>query len=160
SGATGLYGANTIAGAVNFQTLSPTLQNHLTVEGGYGSFNKGVAGAIAPGTIGKLRYPLPGAAQSTDGELGPPHIQQPELLTSPAGKCPGGVNSIPSITNADKAGCTYSVSGTYLLRNYVGKLQYSFDPKTQVQFTGYIATMWANSSGNGDTDYDPANNQT
>ena len=48
SGATGLFGATTIAGAVNFQTINPTQQNHVSVTEGVGSNNKAMTGLLEP----------------------------------------------------------------------------------------------------------------
>ena len=39
-------------------------------------------------------------------------------------------------------------------RNFVGKLVYSFSPKTTLQFTAYSANDWSNSTGEGDNDYE------
>ena len=157
SGASGLYGANTIAGAVNFQTINPTAEKRVNALQGYGSFAKAMTGLTSTGTIGHLGYALAYGVQGTDGELGPPAlITQTGLLTSAQNNCPAGVNSLPSVSQADLAGCTYTVSGAYSMRNAVAKLNYAFDNKTSLQFTGYNATMYAQSSGNGDTDFNTA----
>jgi outer membrane receptor protein involved in Fe transport len=154
SGATGLYGANTIAGAVNMQTLNPTPDKHATILQGFGSFNKYMSGISATGTVGKLGYAFATAQQFTDGELGPARIQQTGLTSSAVSNCPNSpLNTIPSVSALDKAACTYLVAGTYVLRNDLAKVVWTMSPKTTLTGTAYVATMWANSTGNGDTDF-------
>lgn len=152
SGATGLYAAPTIAGAVNFQTLTPTRTAQFTAEQGAGSFGKLLSGVQATGTLGKLGYAMAYGVQGTSGELvGNP--TQTNLLSNPSQCGPTITDALPSIKQADIAGCSYAVNGDYLLRNAVGKLSYNLSPTTNVQATVYNATMWANSPGNGDTDF-------
>jgi outer membrane receptor protein involved in Fe transport len=152
SGATGLYGTATIAGAVDFQTVNPTRTAQSLFTQGIGNDGKEMSGLQFTGSIGKLGYAAAYGVEGTDGELSG-NITQSGLLTSPSGSCPGGVNSLPSTRAADVSGCTYAVSGDYDLRNAVGKLTYDFSPRTSVALTTYNATDWADSSGNGDTDY-------
>ena len=157
SGATGLYGVPTIAGAVNFETLNPTPTDHFTVTQGYGDLGKAMTGLSATGTAGRLGYALAYGVQGTDGELGPEPITQWGLLGSGADNCgPGNANTSagePTLRQSDVAYCSYQVSGEYLNRNVLGKLTYQFDSKTSLLLAAYNASMWADSSGNGDTDY-------
>ncbi|HEY2474615.1 MAG TPA: TonB-dependent receptor, partial [Candidatus Cybelea sp.] len=69
SGATGLFGATTIAGAVNFQTVNPTPENHLSITQGVGSNDKAMTGLLGTGTIGKLGYAVAWGTQGTTGNF-------------------------------------------------------------------------------------------
>ena len=152
SGATGLYGAPTIAGAVNFLTITPTRTPQFTAEQGFGSFGKMLSGLQATGSAGKLGYAVAYGTMGTSGELtGNP--TQTNLLSNPSQCGPTITDSLPSIKAADIAACSYTVNGDYLLRNAIAKLAYQLTPSTNVQGTFYDATMWAYSPGNGDTDY-------
>lgn len=142
SGANVLYGADTIAGAVNFQTLDPTAHPHTVLEQGVGNDGKMLTGLEATGTTsnGKLGYAFAHGVEGTYGNFAPQQITQTGLLA-------------PDFTSANAAANTYSVSGNYLLRNDLLKLRYSFDPTTQLTMTAYAANSWDDKSGNGDTDY-------
>ncbi len=173
SGATGLYAVPVLSGAVNFETLNPTSQPHTTLTQGYGDFSKTLSAGSFTGTIGRLGYAGAYGVQGTDGMLGPAPIFQSGLLNAGQSRCPGSPTATtyvglinanpnfnggaipPSITAADKAACTYNVSGQYLSRNALGKFTYQLGPRTSVLATVYNATIWADSTGNGDTDFIP-----
>jgi outer membrane receptor protein involved in Fe transport len=165
SGATGLFGATTIAGAVNFQTINPTQGNHLSVMQGVGSDTKAMTGILGTGTIGKLGYAIAWGSQGTTGSFPGGYIQQTALLQTsvvhPGVGPPYGPASLaspppPDLTHANAYNLVnyYPVSGGYTQYNFVGKLVYNFSPKTTLQFTAYSANDWANSTGNGDNDYE------
>ena len=154
SGATGLYGAPTVAGSIDFQTITPTRTPQTTFETGIGSFGKTLEGIQATGTVGKLGYALAYGAQGTQGELVTSSPQW-NLLSNPSNCNPNDTNSLPSIKQSDIAACSYQVDGNYLLRNAVGKLTYQLTPSTSLLTTVYNATVYADSSGNGDTDFVP-----
>ncbi|MBV8343533.1 MAG: TonB-dependent receptor [Candidatus Eremiobacteraeota bacterium] len=157
SGATGLFGATTIAGAVNFLTINPTQGNHLSVTQGVGSDNKAMTGLLGTGTIGHLGYAVAWGTQGTTGNFPGGYIQQTALLqTSVVNPGYKGSAPPPDLThpNAYNLVNTYPVSGGYVQRNFVGKLIYSFSPKTTLQFTAYSANDWSNSTGEGDNDYE------
>lgn len=153
SGATGLYGAPTMAGAIDFETITPTRERHFTVTQGFGDFGKTLTGLQATGMAGRFGYALAYGVQGTDGELTGNPLQS-NLLIDPS-QC--NANSpdagIPSIKRADVLACSYPVSGAYLLRNAVAKLTYDFSPNTSLLISAFDQTMNAASSGNGDTDY-------
>jgi outer membrane receptor protein involved in Fe transport len=165
SGATGLFGATTIAGAVNFQTINPTPQNHFSVTQGVGSDNKAMSGLLGTGTIGKLGYAIAWGSQGTTGSFPGGYIQQTALLQTsvvnpgigpPYRPAANASPPPPDLTHANAFNQVnyYPVSGGYVQRNFVGKLVYSFSPKTTLQFTAYSANDWSNSTGNGDNDYE------
>jgi outer membrane receptor protein involved in Fe transport len=165
SGATGLFGATTIAGAVNFLTINPTQGTHFTVLQGAGTANKFTTGLMGTGTEGKLGYAVAWGSQGTDGNFPPQVITQRALLQtsvvnpgigSPFRPSADASPPPPDLTNANVYNLvnTYPVSGNYQQRNFVGKLVYTFSPKTAIQFTSYSAQDWSNSTGQGDNDYE------
>ncbi len=157
SGATGLFGATTIAGAVNFQSINPTQQNHVSVTQGAGSNNKYMTGLLGTGSLGKLGYAIAWGSQGTTGNFPGGFIQQTALLQTSVVN-PGIKSSPPppDLTHANAYNLVnyYPVSGGYVQRNFVGKLVYDFSPKTTLQFTAYSAQDWSNSTGEGDNDYE------
>lgn len=140
SGATGLYGASTIAGAIDFQTLNPTRTPHAEITQGFGDDGHMMTGVQATGTFGNLGFALAHGVQGTSGMFFPQQVKQGGDL---------GTN----LTSANAAASTYSMSGNYQLRNDLLKLEYHFDPTTTLQLAGYSATSWDDKSGNGDTDF-------
>ncbi|HEY1869272.1 MAG TPA: TonB-dependent receptor, partial [Candidatus Cybelea sp.] len=157
SGATGLFGATTIAGAVNFQTINPTPQNHISITQGVGNDNKLLTGLLGTGTIGKLGYALAWGSQGTTGNFPGGFIQQTALLQTSVVN-PGYKSNAPppDLTHANAFNLVnyYPVSGGYVQRNWVGKLIYNFSPRTSLEFTSYSAQTWSNSTGQGDNDYE------
>ncbi len=148
SGATGLYGVSTIAGAVNFVTIDPTRAPRVEIAQGAGNQGQLFSGLLSTGTLGKLGYALAAGVQGTQGQFSPQFVTQQGLLAADA-------NGYPNITSANVAGNRYAVSGDYLLRNDVAKLTYDFDSKTRIEGTFYVSTSWVNHTGNGDNDYNP-----
>ncbi|MBV8725964.1 MAG: TonB-dependent receptor [Candidatus Eremiobacteraeota bacterium] len=156
SGATGLFGTTTIAGAVNFLTINPTPQDHFSVTQGAGSNDKYMTGLLGTGTVGKLGYAVAWGAQGTTGNFPGGYIQQTALLqTSVVNPGYKGNAPPPDLTHANAYNLVnyYPVSGGYSQKDFVGKLVYNFSPKTTLQFTAYAANDWQNSTGNGDNDY-------
>jgi outer membrane receptor protein involved in Fe transport len=155
SGATGLYGVPTIAGSIDFQTITPTREPHYQFTQGVGNNGKAMTGLMTTGTAGRLGYALAYGVEGTQGNLvGSP--TEWNLLTDPSNCNPNSPDAgIPSVRNADVLTCSYPVSGNYLLRNTVAKLTYDFGPTTNLLLGFYNETMNADSTGNGDTDYVP-----
>ncbi len=140
SGATGVYGASTIAGAVNFLTINPTPQIHALFEQGAGSYGKALTGIQTTGTENKLGFAFSHGVEGTYG------------LFPPSDQVESGLNG-SDIRAATFATNTYVVSSDYVLRNDVGKLTYAFSPKTNFLLSAYSATTWDDKSGNGDNDF-------
>ncbi|HKU68054.1 MAG TPA: TonB-dependent receptor [Candidatus Baltobacteraceae bacterium] len=143
SGATGLYGASTIAGAIDFQTLEPTRTLHGMITQGFGDNGKLLTGTQATGTFGKLGFALAHGVEGTFGMFGPHLVAQTGDLGT-------------DLTSGNVAANTYVMTGNYNLRNDLVKLVYNFDPTTQLSFTGYAGNTWDDKSGNGDTDFNTA----
>ena len=156
SGATGLYGVPTIAGSIDLQTISPTRDKHFTFTQGVGNDGKALTGVQTTGMAGRLGYALAYGVQGTQGNL----VGNPtewNLLTDPSNCNPNSPDTgVPSIRKADILGCSYPVSGNYLLRNAVAKLTYDFGSSTNLLLGFYNETLNADSTGNGDADYVPA----
>lgn len=148
SGATGLYGVSTIAGAVNFVTISPSQTPHLEIAQGGGDQGQLFSGLLSTGTIDKFGYALAAGVQGTQGQFYPQFVRQQGLLGA-------NNNGFPDVTAANVTANTYAVAGSYVLRNDVVKLAYNFDPKTTLEGTFYVATSWVDHTGNGDNDYNP-----
>lgn len=153
SGATGLYGAPTMAGAIDFQTINPTRERHFTFTQGFGDFGKTMTGLQATGSAGRLGYALGYGVQGTDGELTGNPVQS-NLLIDPSQCDPNSPDAgVPSVKRSDILACSYPVSGAYLLRNAVAKLTYDFGSQTSLTLSAFNQTMNADSTGNGDTDF-------
>ena len=156
SGATGLYGVSTIAGAIDFETLSPTREFHSTATQGVGNDGRMMTGLSATGSYNKLGYALAWGTQGTSGELvGNP--TQWGLMYDPSNCDPNSRDAgIPSVKSSDIAACSYTVDGNYLLRNGMAKLTYDLTPATNVLVSAFNQSFFADSPGNGDTDFQTA----
>jgi outer membrane receptor protein involved in Fe transport len=156
SGASGLFGATTIAGALDYQTIDPTQKPQFVVEQGVGTDAKLMTGLQATGTAGNLGYAFAWGTQGTNGQFPGAYITQTALLQNSV--IHPGYNGNPpppdlTTANVDNFLNTYWVTGQYSQKDFVGKLRYAFTPDTQLELTVYSANTWANSTGNGDDDY-------
>ncbi|MGA9945101.1 MAG: TonB-dependent receptor [Candidatus Cybelea sp.] len=68
-GPTDLEGSNTFGGAVNFVSLRPTLESHLSFSGSAGSYGTTQSWLNATGSIGKLGYALAGDTFAQIGQV-------------------------------------------------------------------------------------------
>ena len=152
SGAAGLYGISTIAGAVNFETLNPTQTPQALVQQGIGNSDHAMSAFQATGTYGKLGYALASGVQGTNGQFYPaPRLQQANLVVS-GYTDPNGLNA-PSISALNVANNTYLVGGGYTQRNNFGKLIYQASPHTQILGSVTDWTTWNDKTGEGDNDF-------
>ncbi|HEY5095547.1 MAG TPA: TonB-dependent receptor, partial [Candidatus Eremiobacteraceae bacterium] len=140
SGATGLYGVDAVGGAVDLQTLNPSITPQTVVKYGTGGQGKQLFAAQMTGTENKLGYVILHGVTGTYGDF-------PAALVAQSGAHGS------DFTSATLAKDTYIVTGDYVLRNDLVKLRYAFSPKTSLTLTGYSATSWDDKSGNGDNDY-------
>jgi Carboxypeptidase regulatory-like domain/TonB-dependent Receptor Plug Domain len=173
SGADGLYAVPVLAGAINFETINPTAQQHFSVTQGYGDLGHAMTGVTLSDTVGHVGYAFAYGVNGTNGEL-TGNILQSNLLNGGQSRCPNDpsaqaylplINSSggtfnggslpPSIAAGDQAACNYNVTGDYLQRNFVGKVVGQLGPRTTLTATVYSASIYADSTGNGDTDYEP-----
>jgi outer membrane receptor for ferrienterochelin and colicin len=146
TGGLALYGTDTIAGTVDFQTLSPTRVPNATYSQGFGTQGRLTNTLTATGTAGRWGYAFATGTQGTWGGFKPGTFTQNALLSAPANVSPANV-----------AANTWPVDGDYLLRATLVKARYSIAPTTSITLTGYSATSWDNKTGQGDNDaYSPA----
>jgi outer membrane cobalamin receptor len=68
-GPTDAEGSNTFGGAINFESLRPTLDDHVNLSGSVGSYGTTQSWLNATGTIGKLGYALAGNDYHQSGQV-------------------------------------------------------------------------------------------
>lgn len=159
SGAQGLFGSDTIGGAVNFITISPTAKPQFSLQQQVGGFGLLSTGITATGTLGKLGYAFAGGRLGEYGDFYPGNVAQsarPNNVSGssvmPDGTCSG--------SSTDVSACnlllnTYAVSQNTMQSVGLGKLTYSISPATNIRATAYDSVQWSDSTGNGDNDYLP-----
>ena len=154
SGATGLYGVSTIAGAVNFQTLNPTRTPEATLLQGIGNLDHTMSAASATGSLGKFGYAVAGAVQGSTGQFPGGDITQTANMANSAvcGNCSGGTGTYPDISSANAAANSYFVSGAYTQRSDLVKFTFAPSSKTQFLTSYYDGSSWNDKTGNGDQD--------
>ena len=159
SGAQGLFGSDTIGGAVNFVTITPTAKPQFSFQQQIGGFGILSTGITATGTVGKFGYALAGGRLGEYGDFFPGQIAQsarPDNVSSnsvnPNGACAGSSNDVSACNLAVN---TYSVSQNTQQTVGLAKLQYAISPATNFRATAYNAVQWSDSTGNGDNDYLP-----
>lgn len=154
SGAAGLYGVSTIAGAVDFQTLNPTHDAHADLFQGVGNLDHSMSAIDATGSLGKLGYALASAVQGSTGQFPGGYITQYGNMQSSATctLCSGGSGTYPDLSSANAAANTNFVSGAYTQRNTLLKLIYSPSSRTQILTSFFDAATWNDKTGNGDQD--------
>ena len=167
SGAQGLFGSDTIGGAINYVTLTPTSEPHASFQQQIGGFGILSTGATATGTIDKLGYAFALGRLGEFGDFNPHRIAQsarPNNVSSgsvnPNGACAGGTDLAKSPGAFDVSACnltvnTYTVSQNTEQSVGLAKLDYAFSPKTHFRITTYGAVQWSDSTGNGDNDFLP-----
>jgi outer membrane receptor protein involved in Fe transport len=159
SGAQGLYGSDTIAGAVNMRLLNPTSTPQYSFQQQLGGFGLSSTAASFSGSYGKIGYLAEAGVAGQTGALNSQIFQSGR----PANLQIGAVNPPYVCSNAsgtDVSACnqgaeTYAVSQANKITTELAKLRYSFSGATTLSISGYSAVQWADSTGNGDNDYLP-----
>jgi outer membrane receptor protein involved in Fe transport len=157
SGAQGLYGSDTLAGAVNMHMLNPsaTPQYSFTQQvGGYGLLSSALN---LSGTYGKFGYV---GAVGTTGEQGVFNGSNLFQSARPANVQPGSVNppfvcanaSGTDVSACNNAASTYAVSQDTKLSTELARLRYGVSGATTLSVSAYSTVQWADSTGNGDND--------
>ncbi len=160
SGSQGLYGSDTIAGAVNMHMLSPsaTPQYSFTQQvGGYGLLSSALN---LSGTYGKFGYVAATGVSGYEGDFNGSNVFQ---SARPANVSPGSVNppfvcsnsSGTDVSACNQATSTYAVSQNSKLTTELARLRYGVSGATTVTVSGYSTVQWADSTGNGDNDFLP-----
>lgn len=160
SGAQGLYGTDTIAGSVNFETLNPAGRPQATVAQQFGGFGLSSTTFAATGTSGHLGFALAAGVVGTYGSFFPGQIFQagrPSNVNGLSVNPPGACNNASGldVSPCNQAVSTYAVSQNTKLGADMLKLRYALSPATSLTATVYDAVQWADSTGNGDNDYLP-----
>jgi|SRR5580658_506122 outer membrane receptor protein involved in Fe transport len=167
SGAQGLYGSDTIGGAVNFVTISPTLTPQQTFQQQLGGFGISSTALAATGTAGRFGYALAAARLGEYGDFAPGQIVQaarPDnavgASANPNGTCQTSSNPLNPAQNPDVSACnlalnTYAVSQNTEQSMDLAKFTYAISPGTNLTLRAYDAVQWSDSTGNGDNDYLP-----
>jgi outer membrane receptor protein involved in Fe transport len=161
SGAQGLYGNDTIGGAVNFLTLAPTSRPHAEFQQQIGGFGTSSSGITATGTLDRLGYAIAAGTFGTYGDFAPTPIAQsarPNNVVSPS----VNPNSACATATNDVSACnlalnTYVVSQNTTQKVGLAKFEYALGNTTKAQVTAYDGLQFADSTGNGDNDYLPYN---
>ncbi len=160
SGAQGLYGSDTIAGSVNFETLNPTGKPEGTFQQQFGGFGLSSSSVTETGTVGRLGFAI---AAGVSGTYGAFHPGQTFQSGRPSNVSSFSVNPTSACNNAsglDVSACnqavsTYAVSQNMKLGADMLKLRYALSPVTSLSATVYDAVQWSDNTGNGDNDYVP-----
>lgn len=168
SGAQGLFGSDTIGGAIDFVTLSPTATPRSSFQQQFGGFGLLSSGVTATGTFDKLGYALALGRLGEYGDFAPHPVAQSarpnNVLGSsvhPDGACAGGKDGPATNPDAvDVSACNLAVNTYDVSQNTeqtVGllKLDYALSPVTHFRATTYGAVQWSDSTGNGDNDFLP-----
>lgn len=160
SGAQGLYGTDTIAGSINFETLNPTGKPQATFQqqfGGYGLSSSSITGS---GTVGRLGVALAAGVVGSYGAFYPGQVFQsgrPSNVNSLSVAPPGVCNNSSGldVSACNQSVSTYAVSQNTKLSADMLKLHYALTPSTSLTATVYDAVQWDDNTGNGDNDYLP-----
>ncbi len=169
SGASGLYGVDSIGGTVDMETLSPTRAPHYEFTQGFGDQGKLVTAGIATGSLGRLGYALAGSTTGTYGEYPGQWIAQsgrpnnnsnlanggaclPNPPPSPFTPSTGAPYNYTDLTSCNTALNTYNVGGQTELRGGLAKLTYALSNNTNVTGTWFASGQRSDSTGNGDND--------
>jgi hypothetical protein len=167
SGAQGLYGNDTIGGAVNLVTLSPTTKPQYTFQQQVGGFGIRSTGISATGMLNnRLGYAAAAAVLGEYGDFYPGPITQsarpdnPIAFTAPGVPYSVNPNGMCDQFPNDVSTCnrnlnTYAVSQNTEQHMLLGKLTNALSPATNLTATAYDAAQWSDSTGNGDNDYLP-----
>ena len=170
SGAQGLYGNDTIGGAVNFITISPTAKPQFTFQQQAGGFGLLSTGITATGTIGKLGYAFAAGKLGEYGDFFPfqnPQTARPDNVSgdsaNPNGICSGNADfsaafpggQPPDVSACNRQANTYAFSQNTYQAMGLGKLTYALSDATKIFGTAYTGVQWSDSTGNGDNDNIP-----
>jgi hypothetical protein len=162
SGAQGLYGSDTIGGAVNFVTLNPTPEMHTSFQQQIGGFGILSSALSTTDTIGKLGFAAAVGRLGEYGDFYPGPIAQsarPNNVlpnsVNPNGACSGLNTPTTDVSACNLAVNTYAESQDTLQTMAFGKLTYAVSPVTNVKLTAYNGAQWSDSTGNGDNDFLP-----
>jgi hypothetical protein len=110
SGAAGLYGVPTMAGAVNFETINPTLKQHFTFTQGLGALGHQMTGITLTDTIGRVGYALAYGVDGTSGEL-TGNVAQTNLLYGGQNRCNNSPSALVYLPLINASGGSFNGGG-------------------------------------------------
>jgi hypothetical protein len=159
SGAQGLFGSDTIGGAINLSLLNPTATPQFNFEQQVGGFKHTSTGFSTTGTLQKLGYAFAAGVNGEEGNFNNAQVAQtgrPNNLqstsVSPPGACTASGNDV---SPCNLAANTYAVSQNTRNSALVAKLRYDFSGATSLQGSAFTGGHLADSTGNGDNDFLP-----
>ena len=168
SGAQGLYGNDTVGGAINYITLSPTGRPQFSFQQQAGGFGISSTGVTATGQLNRLGYVFAAGRLGEYGDFHPavnPQSARPNNVSSssanPNGACIGQPDpnnpgsTLPEVSACNLALNSYAYSQNTEQSIALGKLVYALSRNTKATFSAYDAVQWSDSTGNGDNDYLP-----
>ncbi len=148
TGGLSLYGTDTVAGAVDFQTLEPTRTPAYSFSQGIGTQGRQQSILTTTGSAGRFGWAFASGVQGTWGGFKPQTFTQTALLAGG-----GTASGTPDVSPGAVAANTWLVSGNYILRSAMGKLRYELSPASNLTLTAYTATSWDDKTGEGDNDF-------
>jgi hypothetical protein len=143
SGGSNLLGVDAIGGVVDFQTINPTPETHLSFQQGYGSFDRLTSNFSYTGTSNKFGYALDLGVSGLDGPFKNSYPPNPGAAFDPS--APVGSASYP----------LYLVDSSASAKTALFKLRYNLSPITTITATSTNSSFWENKTGNGDGDFLP-----
>ena len=160
SGSQGIYGSDTIAGAVNMHLLNPSATTHaayLQQIGGYGLLSSAVD---VTGSSGRFGYVAEAGYSGQTGQFNNVQLFQ---SARPSNLAPGAVNppfvcgnsSGNDVSACNQGAETYAVSQATKNGTELAKLRYAITQGTTLSVSGYSTSQWSDSTGNGDNDFLP-----
>ncbi len=159
SGAQGLYGSDTIAGAINMHLINPSARQEAAFTQQIGANGVLSSGLDFTGTVGKLGYVGAAGVSGLSGVLNGDIFQsaRPELLAPGSVTPPFACSNVNGndVSKCNQAAETYDVGQQSKLTTELAKLRYAMSNATDFTLSAYSGVQVANSTGNGDNDYLP-----
>ncbi len=142
TGGADVLGVNAIGGVIDLRTIDPSSAVAVSIDQGYGTFNRLATVTQGTGTAGKLGFAAAAGVYGLDGPLHNVSTYAPATSFDPS-------SNAPPIVNA----ATYTTDAAAVSRTGMVKLRYNLSPATNLSFTLFSSSYWENKAGNGDQDY-------
>jgi hypothetical protein len=139
-----LFGTSAIGGIIDFQTLLPTPDQRLSLEQGWGTFDKTQTTLRASGTEGRLSYAFAYGVAGLDGPIDHQRFYQAGTAYDPSATSP----AVRDLAVYDDDSSANAHTG-------LAKLRYELDPGQSITLTSVLSSYYADKTGNGDGDYFP-----
>lgn len=142
SGGSNFFGLDAIGGVVNFETLDPTPERHVSFTQGYGSFEQLSSSLQATGTIGNLGYAIAYGTAGLDGPFRHAHMYQTGAAFDQSVEA-GPIHQLG----------VYPDDSSAQTRASLVKLRLGLGHRSSLTLTSLTQNRWADKTGNGDGDY-------